>query len=207
MPVPFTETDLCNVALDLVGEAPIANISVAQRVPELCERHYVLTRREVLQENKWHIALALDDLAEVVTPTPPAPWTKSFQQPTDWLATFDSNLGGYTSAQLVPYQTLGQRIYTDAENVRILYARDIPNVSEMPPLLQRAISARLATYLVIALKGDDRRFQSLAALEDRIIEMAKMSNAIVDPVEVWGVDYLTTARKGYNSPNYIYQDV
>ena len=205
MALPTTKTDIINIALDFVGEPPIADPTAPQRVPALCNRHYDLARESVLTESKWAISLALDDLAEVVSPAPPAPWTKSFQLPTDWLATFDSSLGGYRGPQTVAYRTMGERIYTYASGVRILYARNVTNVSEMSSYLIRAIAYQLASELVIAIKGDDRRSQGLERKLEMVLDAARQANAIIDPIEVWGVDYLTTARKGYNSPLYASQ--
>jgi hypothetical protein len=205
MALPTTKTDLINLALDYVGEPPIADPTSTQTVPSLCDRHYDLARMSVLQDSKWAIALALDDLAEVSLPAPPPPWTRSFQLPTDWLATFDSSLGGYKGPRTVAYRTMGQRIYTMASAVRILYVRDIENVSEMPAYLARAIAYQLATELVIPIKGDDKLMRLLEVKRDQVLQDAMQAGAIVDPIEVWGVDYLTTARKGYNSPLYASQ--
>ena len=205
MPLPTTSTDIMNLALDFVGEPPISDPTAPQRIPELCSRHYDLSRTSVLESDKWAIALALDDLAEVSVPAPPAPWARSFQLPTDWLATFNSSLGGYSGPQLAAYKMMGQRIYTNATGVRLLYARNVTNVSEMPIYLIRAIAYHLALELVIPIKGDDRRMQLLEQRLASVLEGARQANAIIDPIEVWGVDYLTTARKGYNSPLYASQ--
>lgn len=200
MGLPTTKTDICNLALDFIGEPPIADPTVAQKVPQLCDRHYDLARVAVLSLSKWHIALVLDDLAEISSPEPPAPWTHSFQLPTDWLLTFNSSLGGYTGPRVAPFKTMGQSIHTNVSSVRLLYARDIVNVSEMPPLLVKAIAYELATEIVIPIKGDDSRLQTLNAKREMVLDEARSAGAIVDPNEVWGVDYLTTARAGSNSP-------
>lgn len=205
MALPTTKTDLINIALDLAGEPPITDPTSAQKIPSLCDRHYDLVRTGVLTQNKWVIALALDDLAEVVTPAPPTPWTHSFQLPTDWLATFDSSLGGYRHPRVAPYVHIGERIYTTASAVRLLYARDTNNVSEMPPYLILAIAAELARHIVVAIKGDyrdDRRLRVLDTIAEGALDKARLANAVIDPEEVWGVDYLTSARLGGNSPYY-----
>jgi hypothetical protein len=75
----------------------------------------------------------------------------------------------------------------------------------MPSYLILAIAAELARHIVVAIKGDyrdDRRLRVLDTIAEGALDKARLANAIIDPEEVWGVDYLTSARLGSNSPYY-----
>lgn len=66
----MTSTDIVNLALDRIGEAPITSIADSGTVPELCNRHYALTVQELLRSHRWNFAITRTVLTPTfVTPT------------------------------------------------------------------------------------------------------------------------------------------
>jgi hypothetical protein len=101
MPLPTAPIDICNMALDLCGEAPIKSITAPVSDTEfLLSRHYDATRQATLRITNWHFAktgaLIPNVGSTAVTPptgTPPAPsnatttydYTDAYALPSDFI--------------------------------------------------------------------------------------------------------------------------
>jgi len=66
----MTSTDICNMALSRIGEAPVSDISGTDTVSVLCTLHYAHTVQEVLRAHRWNFATKRTKLEPSwVTPT------------------------------------------------------------------------------------------------------------------------------------------
>lgn len=89
MASPSTKTDICNMALDRIGEKAVTTAQldadpIVNPIAIKCDRHYEQTRDALLRSHWWRFAGARIDLA-VVTNGDFANWTSD--DPDDWTAT------------------------------------------------------------------------------------------------------------------------
>src|SRR5688572_8267905 len=115
-----SDTEICNIALGHLGEAPITSLNEDSKAAWACNLHYALTRDELLRGHRWNFAkdrVQLSELAE----GPAFGWARQFQLPADCLRVLEFNdqeIGDWISEE---YEIEGRRLLTDAAVARIVY--------------------------------------------------------------------------------------
>ena len=117
MSQPTSAVELCNLALDAIGQAPISSILAPQTTNEdICARHYDQTRRKMLRKFIFNFArkpgLLLPASAAPAHPN----FTNTFTLPNDFIRLLSiddgSTLGGALESKL--FDMSGPYIYCDS---------------------------------------------------------------------------------------------
>ncbi len=140
----FAQVDICNLALQLLGEETIGSIEEKPR-GEVCAVFYDHTVEEVLRLHDWNCARARAELAPLVE-TPAMEWEYYYQLPVGCLAIRAVQDAGGSAGYA--WEREGSRIATNAAEIFLVYTTT-PLVFDST--LRSAIAARLAWYMAYKL--------------------------------------------------------
>jgi hypothetical protein len=162
-----SETEICNIALGHLGEAPITSLDEDSRAARACNLHYALTRDELLRAHRWNFAktrLVLTELAE----TPAFTWAHQFQLPADCLRVVEFNdqeIGDWISEE---YEIEGRALLTDAEAANIVYIKKEIDVSLYDPLFVQALALKLGIIISEQIRGTTSKTEELTRAYERL---------------------------------------
>lgn len=146
---PNSAVDVCNLALDLLKQAPITALTGTElsAVAATCVRWYDQTRREVLRKHPWNFAKKRVELTASAT-DPEFGYTYAFNVPNDFirLCTIgdDSIDDIRTQYEVENGQIL---INGDSNTLKISYIYNCELVSRFDPLFLKCLVLQLAIDL------------------------------------------------------------
>lgn len=152
---------ICNLALDLLGEQPIASLDDPGKNAGLCKRNYELARDASLRSYPWNCAKARTQIAaQYLGPE----WgvEHAYPLPVDCLRV----LGVQDEVPNdIRWRVEGRRILsTAAAPLNVLYVAKVTDPSAFDALLVQAIAARLAAILCFPVTGKDTMSERLTGL-------------------------------------------
>jgi hypothetical protein len=162
-----SETEICNIALGHLGEAPITSLEEDSRAARACQLHYALTRDELLRAHRWNFAkdrVRLSEMAEA----PAFGWARQFLLPADCLRVVEFNdqeIGDWISEE---YEIEERRLLTDAEEARVVYIKKISDVSRFDALFVQALALKLGIILSEQIRGTTGKTQDLTQAYERL---------------------------------------
>ena len=192
MPAPTTNTDICNLALDMLAEAPIGDITDDRRIARWFNRNYDNAREVALRSNPWKFAIERVELT--VEPTTPVfGWEHEYVLPADCLRALPLQWGGEYNAAALKYQFEGNKILINvSDTLQVRYIKDITDVTLMTSDFQLFLAASLAQRMAHWLTGKSN-YAAIAkeAAQDALMN-AYNTDAIEEaPEEAHDNDYLT----------------
>src|SRR5688572_17149968 len=128
-----SDTEICNIALGHLGEAPITSLDEDSKAAWACNLHYALTRDELLRAHRWNFAKDRVQLPELVE-KPVFGWKHQFLLPADCLRVLEFNdqeIGNWITEE---YEIEGRRLLTDSDQARVVYIKKVTDVSLFDPL-------------------------------------------------------------------------
>ncbi|MCA9505713.1 MAG: hypothetical protein KC616_21655 [Myxococcales bacterium] len=172
-----SQVSICNLALTLVGGNTIEAIDDGSEEARVCSVLFDSTRRELLGDNLWTFARARSSLAASTT-APVWGYDAAFPKPSDCLAVFAIDSGSRT-AQSARWAVEGDNVVANASApLRILYSRDITDVSKFPPLFAMYLAHRIALYICEAQTEKAGLHDRLEAAAERIFARAMATDAV-----------------------------
>jgi hypothetical protein len=162
-----SETEICNIALGHLGEAPITSLDEDSKAARACNLHYALTRDELLRAHRWNFAktrLVLTELAEA----PAFTWAHQFQLPADCLRVVEFNdqeIGDWISEE---YEIEGRALLTDADAANIVYIKKEIDVSLYDPLFVQALALKLGIIISEQIRGTTSKTEELTRAYERL---------------------------------------
>ncbi|MGF1626285.1 MAG: hypothetical protein ACFCVH_15495 [Alphaproteobacteria bacterium] len=152
--------EICNRALDKLGEAPIVSLADDVKASRACARAFAPVRDAVLRDHPWNCAIRRTVLAAEAE-APAWGFARRFPLPADCLRV----LAVAAEAEGARWVVEGRAVLTDAAApLRIRYVRRLVDTALFDPLLAEALAARLAIELCEALTQSNTKRQLL--LED-----------------------------------------
>ena len=152
MPKPTSPIDVCNLALDRLGQASISSIDAPKTQSEdICARHYDTTRREILRDYIFNFAKKLATLTIDATFTPDHGFVNAYKLPNDFirlLALGDTSINFDVAPNL--YDLSENRILTnqgDNGSLKISYIFDATQVNHFDTLFLKLFKLRLAANM------------------------------------------------------------
>ncbi len=146
---PTTDVQVCNMALDLVKEAPITGFTnPTDKVSALCARWYPIVREGLLLAFSWNFALKSRAANRIATPEV-SDYTDAYQLPNDCVklrAIIDPSIP-LTRRR---YEIQGKQLFynNDGEaSIDIWYTKDETDVTVMPSLFILLLAHQLAVSL------------------------------------------------------------
>lgn len=203
-----SETDICNLALDLLSAGTITNVSdPSDATEELLARHYALTRRKVLRQHPWNFATKRAVLA-ADSGTPVFGYSKQYTLPADCVRVL--RLSG-SDNEVIPhelYQIEGNKILTSdtfssSGAVNLIYIYDIKTVSSFDPLFIDLLSCELALSIAYKVTDSNTNVQRVEQIRSRASSLASsVDGQERPPIKVERSRALRARRQGYNSTNH-----
>lgn len=171
MGLPTSAVDVCNMALDFIGQAQISSIEAPTRQSEIIvARHYDQVRRELLREWVWNFAYTLGTASLDTDIEIPFDYKNAYLLPNDCVR-FISMEGDSEIDRATDYQISGRHIYydgDDAASINVRYVRDVTDVTLWDDLFRKIVVLKLALNLCYPFsksKSDTERINSLLTLE------------------------------------------
>lgn len=164
---------ICNRALDLLGQPPIAAFTDASKTAAACSRAYEPSRDAVLRSYPWNSATTRVALPALAT-APAWGFARQFPLPTDCLRVLDSegDLAG------VVWRREGNRILTDTTApLRIRYIAQVTDPAQFDPMLADVIAAHIASQIAYAITGSNETAARMLALYERVHRDARAMDA------------------------------
>jgi len=207
--VTFSDTDIANRALQMLGANPIVSFTDGSKNAKECALCYHKLRQALLRSHPWTFATKFGSLAQVVNPPDPAPtnslWANTYvyNLPNDFLRLVQvSNfISGwiwegiqYVQAQDYFFQenTIVTWV-TPPYNIRYVY--DFVDTGHMPPVFQEALSAYMAQEMCERLTQSTSKGQAMSAKLMAVLAEARRTNAFDKPAGDSPIDSYISARQ------------
>ena len=171
------DTGICNLALDLLAEAPIANLADDRRIARWCARNYDIARDSLLRKAPWRFAVKLVELPAATAPA--FGWANAFDLPADCLRALPLTVNGNPEGAIIPSEVIGRRLETNAAaplRLRSIYRNG--DVTEYPADFIEALSAALAMKMAHWLTGKSGYFQIAQSVWREALNNAVLTDAI-----------------------------
>lgn len=176
--MPVTSTDIANMALGVLDEAPIVNISDDNTAARLCNRHYDQTRKAELQKHAWVFAITSDELTGTDLDTGDGTLNWSFAVPAAALRILPLTYDGEPQGIPISWRREGSVILTDQESPRIVrYITDVTNPDNFNALFTEVLVAALAVKIALPLTHKTGMLQIAQQAYDRALDAARTANA------------------------------
>lgn len=172
-----SQVSICNLALSLVGSNTITAIDDGSEEARLCEVFFDSTRRELLGRTLWKFARSRASLPASTT-APLWGYDTAFAKPADCLTVFAIDSGSRT-ARSVRWIVEGDYVFANASApLKILYAKDVTDVSKFPPVFVMYFAHRLALYLCEAQTEKAGLHDRIEIAAERIFMDAMATDAV-----------------------------
>lgn len=174
----MTPTDLCNLALDILKEAPISSIDDARPMAQWCKRNFAVSRDSLLARADWNFALKRDVLASNAQ-GPAFGWSYSYTLPADCIRLLPLTVNGYSESQPIAHEVEGGKILTNYKGpLKIRYVARTEQYAGYPAAFVEALSAYIAMKGAHWITGKQGYQQVAAQLFDRAMNNAWLVDAI-----------------------------
>lgn len=179
MPTAHTLETICNAALDIIGERPVASLMDNRAEVRWFVRNYTHYVQTALRQNIWNFATELWQLNRDVS-DPAFRWRYRYGLPNGWLRVLPVTYDGWRTGQRVPYEVKSNYVYTDwladaGMNVELVMDRQNPG--EWDPLFANVIAARLAHGMAHSLTHKTSFVQLAKQAAAEAYEVAEQVNA------------------------------
>lgn len=168
--------DICNSALDKLGEKPIVSLDDGNKAANLCTRNWPLIRDQLLRDHPWNFAIKRTNLAPEST-TPDWGYTAQFVLPDDCLKVVE--VKDMTSDEYA-IENNG-RILANATVLYIRYVYRAEDPNDYDSQFIDAVSLRLAIQLCESLTQNTTKKTELRDEYIEVLARTKSSDAQENP--------------------------
>lgn len=162
-----TEVEICQLALDQLGDYAISDLKEDSKQARLCDRNYPRARDAVLRAHPWNCALTRAALSKD-TEAPAFGWAFQYTLPRDCLRVIPLTQDGVPNADPIVHEVEGRKILTNADApLPVRYIRRA-EASVFDPMLVQAIAMQLAFIIAFNLTGS-RSKQDDALAQYRLV--------------------------------------
>lgn len=172
------ETAICNLALDILKEAPISSIDDQRPIGKWCKRNFATQRDAALSVASWNFARKQVVLTAETT-GPDFGWDYSYVLPGDCIRALPLTYDGTVEGSPVAHEVAQGKILTNhAGPIKVRYIQRVDNYDAYHPLFIDYLSARLARRMAHWLTGKTSFLQIAAGLMQQAWTEAWTVNAI-----------------------------
>lgn len=173
-----TETDLANMALDILKEAPVSSLEDQRPIGKWLKRNFAVTRDSVLTDANWNFALKRAELPEEST-APAFGWNYSYLLPADCLRLLPLTECGNYEGRPVPHEVENRRVLTDkCGPLKVRYVYRNETYSQYSAAFQEALAGRLAMKMGHWLTGKVSYVQVAQSMYEDALKKAWLHDAI-----------------------------
>ena len=193
MALAYSEIDVCNLALDRLGQPPIVSLDDSGKAPTLCKRMYPLARDEMLRRVPWR---RLKKRAVIAAVGVPPVWGDGllYELPGDLLKLLDV-YSNSNYVQNVGWELEGNQILTQADGpLHIRYIVKSNDPSSWDSLMISTVAAYMAKDMAETLTQDATKKQYAYQDFMAIMDEAKHANSQegvyvnIDDADTWVTD-------------------
>lgn len=167
--------DVCNRALDKLGQGSIVSLEDGTKAANLCIRNWPLIRDQVLRDHPWNFAVKRVTLApDVAEPA----WGFNYRTP---LPTDCLRLIEVRDLSEGEYQVEGRAILSNQDVLYVRYIARVIDPNEYDALFQDAVASRLAVELCEPLTQSNSKKDILIQEYDMILTAAKRADGQENP--------------------------
>lgn len=152
MTKPTSKVDICNLALDLLAEEPIASVELpATNVGKTCARWYDETRRALLRQHTWNFAKKRGVLSRGGTPE--FGYADYYNLPNDYIRLIGI-MSEYEELRRTNYELEGRTLLINndgGDSLNIRYIRDEEVVTLFDPLFVNLFAHQLAVNIAFKI--------------------------------------------------------
>lgn len=183
----LTDTDICNMALDMLEEAPITSIDDASSVARWFKRNFWSKAWALMRKHPWNFALARE-IIPTNADTPAFGWSYAYQIPSDALRIIPLTKEGTDSGTPMPHKVEGDQILTDTPPpLGIRYIKRIDNAGLFDNSFAEALAASLAMSAAHFITGKasyaDRMQQAFQNLMLEAQQVDSLEGLPDDPID------------------------
>lgn len=174
-----TETDIANMALGVLDEAPIDDIDDNDTAARLCKLHFAQTRQSELAKHDWAFAITSDDVTGTDTGSGEGTLNWSYAVPSGALRILPLTYDGEPNGIPISWRQEGAIILSDQESPRtILYIADKTDPTDWTPLFTEVFVAALAVKIALPLTHKSGMIDVAKAAYQTAMQDALLSNAM-----------------------------
>jgi len=171
------DTDVCNLALDLLKEATVASIDEKSSVAEWFQRNYAPLLKSALRAYPWNFAITRAELNAAET-GPGFGWDYRYALPDDCVRLLPVRYGGKLNGSPIPHEVEAGYILTNAEEpLQIRYVAEITDPEAWDDSFTQAFSALLALKMAHWMTGKASYVQIAKSLYDEALAEARRIDA------------------------------
>jgi len=175
----LTEVDIANMALTMLGQQPISDLTDDNNRAKMANQRYADVRDTVLRAHTWNCAIKRASLTGADGTAPAWGYANRFSLPTGFI-----RMAG-TEDPLIDYRVEAGNdtgsntlfLLTDATAINILYIYQVTQVPYMDHTLKHAIATRLASEIAVALTGDMQQEHMLMQKYEAILMQATFEDS------------------------------
>jgi hypothetical protein len=153
----MNSTDVCNMALGMIGQNFIVAIDDGTHTANQCKLFYEPSRDACLRDHKWNFAQKRQALAQ--TTSPASGWSYAYTLPPDCVRVVELN--GTPELQ---WAVEGRALVTDEPAATILFIAKSDDVNLWDALFVDAFTTLLASKLALAVAHDAQYSAQLLGL-------------------------------------------
>lgn len=161
-----SETRIANIALSLLGQAPIGDFQENSPAARTIRLHYETTRDALLRAHRWNFARSRAELSRLAS-APAFGWSYAFQLPSDNLRILELN-GNEAALADADYEIEGDQLLTNAEKAKIVYIKRVTDASKFDALFTEALAVKLGIAICLDITQSLTKRQALEAELARI---------------------------------------
>jgi hypothetical protein len=185
-----TDTEVANIALDMVKEATITDLDENRAAARWMKRNFIPTRNLVLTSHVWKFAMKRAEIPEDPTP-PDFEWSHRYPKPSDCFRVLPLRVGGTLDGRVIPHQVEGNFILTSTTSpLKIRYISEVANIAEWPAPFVWAVASRLAAGIAHTLTGKMAMVElSLSQFREALALAASLDSAEGSHAQQYATDY------------------
>lgn len=174
--------EICNRALDKLGQGSITSLGDGTTAANLCNRNYAQTRDQMLRDHPWNFAVRRAQLAPSSSP-PSWGFSNRFPLPNDCLRLLE--VDGLSTAE---YQVEGKSILSNGSVLRIRYIRRVDDPNDFDAAFIDALATGLAHQMCEAITQSNQKKQILAQDFEDAMTRAKRADGQENPPTMFEED-------------------
>ena len=191
-----SKVQICNFALQEIGEESIISLSDNTVQAQQCNLRYDSVRRAVLEDHPWNFALARASLALTADTDVFGDFSNIFTLPSDCLRVImtdreaeitlgtDPLFNGYKTVGFSTtytgrdrYKIEGRNFYYDDDVAKVLYIKDLEDTTIFSPLFVEAFALLLSSRIAYKITGSRSLAMEKEQAYTNLIKAAKLRDA------------------------------
>lgn len=171
-------TAICNLALDVLKEAPISSIDDDRPIALWCKRNFAVQRDGALAKANWNFAMKRQSIAADAD-APEFGWDYAYTLPADCIRVVPLTYDGRSEGRPVAHEVEGGKVLTNLSGpLKVRFVRRTEDYAAYHPLFIDYLTARLARRMAHWLTGKSSYMQIADGLLKEAWQEAWLADAI-----------------------------